>query len=46
MPMKFDPLSGIYLIDNKKDMTVTVILKYTDVQSSMDGRIITSYDEH
>jgi len=39
--MNFDPLSGIYLTDNKKDMAVIVILKYTDVQSSMGGCIIT-----
>jgi hypothetical protein len=39
--MKFDPLSGIYLTDNKKDMAVTVILKYTDAPSSMGGHIIT-----
>jgi len=39
--MTFDPLSGIYLTDNKRDMAVIFILKYTDVQSSMDGHIIT-----
>jgi hypothetical protein len=39
--MKFDPLSGIYLTDNKQDMAVTVTLKYTGVPSSMCGRITT-----
>jgi len=39
--MTFDPLSGIYLTENKKDMAVIAIPKYTDVHSSMGGRIIT-----
>jgi hypothetical protein len=39
--MQFDPLSGIYLTNNKKDMAVIVIPKYKDVQSSVAGRIIT-----
>lgn len=46
LPMQFDPLSGIYLTNNKKDMAVIVIPKYKDVQSSVAGRIITWYNEH
>jgi hypothetical protein len=38
--MMFDPLSGIYLTDNKRHMAVIFNLKYTDVQPSMDGHII------